>query len=138
VGSFWPVVAPPHRIRNWPALCRVFGLEDLLSDPRFATSGERLANWPIVTERLQRSASGMLADDAVAACQAGRVSAGKVLSLAELVDCEQWRARQVLRPVPGGEVALHRLFSISGTTSGISSASPPLGVATPAPAGSHR
>jgi crotonobetainyl-CoA:carnitine CoA-transferase CaiB-like acyl-CoA transferase len=117
-------------IRNWPALCQVFGLTELLDDPRFTTSGDRLANWPAVTDMLQERASSMIADDVVAACQRGRISAEKVLSLAELVASEQWRVRSILHEVTsaGGctETALHRVFSISGTTTGVPSASPPL------------
>src|SRR5699024_61824 len=32
-------------IRNWPTLCEVFNLPELLSDPRYQTSGDRLARW---------------------------------------------------------------------------------------------
>jgi crotonobetainyl-CoA:carnitine CoA-transferase CaiB-like acyl-CoA transferase len=119
-------------IRNWPALCRVFDLEELLDDPRFTTSGDRLANWPAVTDLLQERAATMVADDVVAACQQGRISAEKVCGLAELVDSEQWRVRSILHDVTsadgGTETALHRVFSISGTTTGVPSASPPLPV----------
>jgi crotonobetainyl-CoA:carnitine CoA-transferase CaiB-like acyl-CoA transferase len=132
-------------IRNWPALCRVFGLAQLLDDPRFATSGDRLANWPVVTAALQRSAAGMLADEAVAACQAGRISAEKVSSLAELVTSEQWRARAMLRRVeaPDGraEVALHRVFDLAGVATGVPAPSPGLGAdqsALPTPSASRR
>jgi crotonobetainyl-CoA:carnitine CoA-transferase CaiB-like acyl-CoA transferase len=119
-------------IRNWPALCQVFGLAELLDDPRFTTSGDRLANWPAVTDMLQQRASSMVADDVVAACQRGRISAEKVLSLGELVDSEQWRVRSILHEVisadGGTETALHQVFSISGTATGVPSASPPLPV----------
>lgn len=100
-------------IRNWPSLCRVFDRAELLDDPRFATSGDRLANWPTVVDLLQERASGMQADDVVAACQEGRVSAEKVCDLGELVASEHWRMRKVLRETDG-EVALDRLFHLGG------------------------
>jgi crotonobetainyl-CoA:carnitine CoA-transferase CaiB-like acyl-CoA transferase len=128
-------------IRNWPTLCRVFDLEELLDDPRFTTSGDRLANWPAVTDLLQDRAATMVADDVVAACQAGRISAEKVGTLAELVDSQQWRVRSILHEVTsadgGTELALHRVFSISGTTSGVPSASPPLPLPVDAVSGSR-
>jgi crotonobetainyl-CoA:carnitine CoA-transferase CaiB-like acyl-CoA transferase len=117
-------------IRNWPALCGVFGLDALLDDPRFATSGDRLAHWSVVTDLLQERATGMLADDVVAACQAGRISAEKVGTLAELVASRQWQVRSMLREVGSGdhrELALHRLFGITGADTGVPSASPALG-----------
>ncbi|MGB3438849.1 MAG: CoA transferase [Actinophytocola sp.] len=100
-------------IRNWPALCRVFDRAELLSDPRFATSGDRLAHWPEVVDLLQERASAMRGDDVVAACQAGRVSAEKVGDLGELVASEHWRARGMLREVDG-KPALGRLFHLGG------------------------
>ncbi|OLF10206.1 hypothetical protein BLA60_17355 [Actinophytocola xinjiangensis] len=98
-------------IRNWPALCRVFDLEQLLDDPRFDTAGDRLAHWPLVVDLLRAKASGLLADDVVAACQAGRVSAEKVTGLGELVASEQWRTRGLLHTA-GGETALRGPFTL--------------------------
>ena len=100
-------------IRNWPSLCRVFDREELLEDPRFLTSGDRLAHWPAVVDLLQERASTMAADDVVAACQAGRVSAEKVCDLGELVASEHWRARGMLREIDGRPV-LDRLFHLGG------------------------
>lgn len=100
-------------IRNWPSLCRVFDREDLLDDPRYATSGDRLAHWPEVVDLLQERASAMRADDVVTACQAGRVSAEKVCDLGELVASEHWRARGMLREIDG-RPALGRLFHVGG------------------------
>lgn len=100
-------------IRNWPSLCRVFDHEDLLDDPRFATSGARLAHWPAVVDLLQERATHMRADDVVDACQAGRVSAEKVGDLGELVVSEQWRVRGMLGEIDG-RPALGRLFHLGG------------------------
>lgn len=100
-------------IRNWPSLCRVFDREDLLGNPRYATSGDRLAHWPEVVDLLRERAATMRADDVVTACQAGRVSAEKVCDLGELVASEHWRARGMLRDVDG-RPALGRLFHLGG------------------------
>lgn len=100
-------------IRNWPSLCRVFDREDLLDNPRYATSGDRLAHWPEVVDLLRERASAMRADDVVTACQAGRVSAEKVYDLGELVASEHWRARGMLREIEG-RPALGHLFHLGG------------------------
>jgi crotonobetainyl-CoA:carnitine CoA-transferase CaiB-like acyl-CoA transferase len=100
-------------IRNWPSLCRVFSLESLVDDPRFRTSGDRLAHWPEVVDLLRERASAMRADDVVAALQAGRVSAEKVCSLGELVASAHWQARGMLRSVDDRPV-LDRLFHVGG------------------------
>lgn len=110
-------------IRNWPSLCRVFGVEDLLDDPRFTTAGDRLAHWPEVVDLLRARAATMRADDVVAACQAGRVSAEKVTGLGELVASEHWHARGLLRTV-GGEYALRGPFTVTGTPTGVTTPSP--------------
>jgi crotonobetainyl-CoA:carnitine CoA-transferase CaiB-like acyl-CoA transferase len=117
-------------IRNWPTVCRVFGCEDLMSDPRLTTSGERMAHWPEVVAVLQERAQDMVADHVVAGLQAGRVSAEKVISLGELVESPQWRVRAMLTEVGSGpdrEVALRRLFDIAGTATGVAGPSPRLG-----------
>ena len=122
-------------IRNWPSLCRVFDHADLIADPRFATSADRMANWPAAVGLLQERARTMLADDIVAGCQAGRVSAEKVTSLADLVGSPHWQARSVLRPAhsAGGtreETALYRIAAYSGADTGITSAGPKPGADT--------
>jgi crotonobetainyl-CoA:carnitine CoA-transferase CaiB-like acyl-CoA transferase len=115
-------------IRNWPSLCRVFGMEDLLADPRMATSGDRLAHWPEVVERMQERATTMLADDVVAGLQVGRVSAEKVTDLAELVASEQWQVRSMLTKV-GDEDALRRVWVVDGAFAEVDAPSPGLPVA---------
>ncbi|HEY3686036.1 MAG TPA: CoA transferase [Streptosporangiaceae bacterium] len=122
-------------IRNWPGLCRAFGLAGLADDPRFATAADRMANWPAAVDLLQERARAMRADDVVAGCQAGRVSAEKVSSLADLVGSPHWQARSVLRRVPsaGGsreETALHRIAAFSGAAAGITAGSPDPGADT--------
>jgi crotonobetainyl-CoA:carnitine CoA-transferase CaiB-like acyl-CoA transferase len=119
-------------IRNWPSLCRVFGMEDLLEDPRMATSGDRLAHWPEVVERMQERATDMLADEVVDGLQVGRVSAEKVTDLAELVRSEQWRVRSMLTEVGRDdhrEAALRRVFVVDGAFAEVSAPAPDRAVA---------
>ena len=119
-------------IRGWPTMCRVFGLEHLIDDPRFRTSGDRLANWEAAVELFRGPASGMLADDVVAQAQAGRVSAERVSSLSDLVSSQQWSARSMLRAVSSAdgtreEVAMSRIFTNSAADTEVRSASPGYG-----------
>lgn len=118
-------------IRNWPTLCDVFDLPELLDDPRYLTSGDRLARWPEIVAVVQEKAWSLRADDVVEACQRGRVSAEKVVALEELVRSEQWQVRRVLGTAAGLEdrppqETVRRLFDIDGARSEISAASPPL------------
>lgn len=118
-------------IRNWPTLCEVFDLPELLTDPRYLTSGDRLARWPEIVAVVQEKARALRADDVVDACQRGRVSAEKVVGLDELVRSEQWQVRRVLGTAAGVEgqtaqAAVRRLFDIEGVDSEIRTASPPL------------
>lgn len=122
-------------IRNWPTICEVFDLPELLTDPRYSTSGDRLARWPEIVAVVQEKATALRADDVVDACQRGRVSAEKVVSLEELVRSEQWQVRRVLGTAAGADglteqATVRRVFDIEGAVSEIRAASPPL-----APAG---
>jgi crotonobetainyl-CoA:carnitine CoA-transferase CaiB-like acyl-CoA transferase len=116
-------------IRNWPSLCRVFGRHELIDDPRFRTAADRLARWSTVVDLLGERAGSMLADDVVARCQAGRVSAEKVGALSDLVASDHWRARSLLRPVGSAgenreEMALHCIADIGTVPVGVRAASP--------------
>lgn len=117
-------------IRNWPTLCRVFDCEELVDDPRYLTSGDRLERWPEIVDLLQERAASMRADDVVKGCQAGRVSAEKVRSLEDLIGSEHWRRRAVLSDVVAADgstqTALRRLFVIDGASSEVRAGSPRL------------
>lgn len=128
-------------IRNWPTLCYVFGHEEWLTDPRFATQGERLAHWPAIVDLMQQNAIGRQADELVAALQAGRVSAERVTSPGELIACGQWEARHVLSQVgdaSGAQPAMNQLYEISGARTSVRAPSPDLDASRPAVLGSPR
>ncbi|RAY15608.1 hypothetical protein DPM19_07385 [Actinomadura craniellae] len=125
-------------IRNWPTVCRVLDCENLLDDERYRTSADRLHNWEEIVAVLQERAATRRADEVVAACQRGRVSAEKVSSLRDLLDSEQWRIRQVMSRVSGpdgAEPAVRSVFTIEGADTEVRSPSPRLPAA---PAESRR
>jgi crotonobetainyl-CoA:carnitine CoA-transferase CaiB-like acyl-CoA transferase len=128
-------------IRNWPTLCYVFGHEEWLTDPRFATQGERLANWPVIVDLMQENAVSRQADELVAALQAGRVSAERITSPSELVAGEQWAARHVLSQVgqgAGAQPAMSGLYQMSGARTSVRGPSPDLDASRSAVLGSLR
>ncbi|GAA4510133.1 CoA transferase [Brevibacterium yomogidense] len=122
-------------IRNWPTLCDVFELPELLTDRRYRTSGDRLERWPEIVSIVQEKSLTLRADDVVEACQRGRVSAEKVVGLDELINSDQWQVRRVLGTASAAagaasQTTVRRLFDFSAAKSEINTASPPL-----APAG---
>lgn len=123
----WVVI---FAIRNWEAVCRVFGLDELLEDERLIDSRSRLQHWEWVTELLAQRAKALSAEDLVASLQRERVSAEVVTDLGRLVGSEQWKARRMVRVAAsadgGGEPALGPPFYVGGTDYNALTASPPL------------
>jgi crotonobetainyl-CoA:carnitine CoA-transferase CaiB-like acyl-CoA transferase len=111
--DFWMVL---FAIRYWDKLCEVFGMDDLVADPRFAQQASRLANWELVVERMQARARQLQAGDLVAALQRARISAEVVTPLRRLIVSPQWKARQRLRAAADGsgrgEAALGPPFTV--------------------------
>jgi crotonobetainyl-CoA:carnitine CoA-transferase CaiB-like acyl-CoA transferase len=106
-------------IRYWEQLCEVFGLDDLLTDERFARQASRLSHWEIAVARMKARARQLPAGELVSELQRRRISAEVVTPLRGLITSPQWRARELMRPAAdrGGhtEAALGPPFTIGGT-----------------------
>jgi len=120
-----------YGLRNWPAVCQVFGVPELAADARFATQPARRANWADAVALLQQHAAGMQAADLVERGQRLKVNIEEVSSLGGLADSPQWRARGMTVPAtaPDGSPAraLGPVFRISGSECRAGAAAPALG-----------
>lgn len=80
-------------IRNWPAICEAFGVPEAADDPRFNTPVGVRRNWPAAMDLLKSRAHLLRVDETVARLQAGKVSSERILTLAELLEVDQFRSR---------------------------------------------
>lgn len=83
-------------LRNWPAICEVFGLEDLIDDPRFARSPERVRNWHLASAAIAERARDLDADELVERAQLRKISIEKVHTIDDLLESPHLRARGFL------------------------------------------
>ena len=85
---------------HWRRFCRALGLEDLLSDERFATNADRVRYRAELNARLEAHIAGMHTAAAVAALEAAEVPVGPVFNLAEVFADPQAEHLGLRRSVP--------------------------------------
>ncbi len=78
-------------------MCRVFGLDALITDPRFASIAQRRLHQPQLRERLEPLMAQRAVDEVVAELCAAGVPAGRVNTKAQLPHDAQVRHNGVLR-----------------------------------------
>jgi crotonobetainyl-CoA:carnitine CoA-transferase CaiB-like acyl-CoA transferase len=89
-------VIGPDMFARW---ARLVGREDLIDDPRFATDLLRGDNYEIIAEVMTTWLAGKKQNEAISALEAARVPAGPVLSLSEVLEDPQVKARELLKYV---------------------------------------
>ncbi|SNT58607.1 Crotonobetainyl-CoA:carnitine CoA-transferase CaiB [Actinomadura meyerae] len=107
-------------IRDPAAVCRTFGAEELVDDPRFDRPGSLIRNWDELVKVFQERALRMTTEEVVTRAQELRVSCERVWTLEELVASDQWRDRGFVRSLRSSrdgreEQALGPVFRISGS-----------------------
>lgn len=81
---------------QWAGIFRAIGRPELARDPRFATTGERLAHLALVAEELERTTRGRSRDELIASLVAEDVPCAPILRLEDVADFEQVRASETL------------------------------------------
>lgn len=81
-----PVAVCCGNDRQFAALCREFGLEDLASDPRFGSNSARVANRAALEERFTARLSEMTQQEALALLTTAGVPSGPLRTLEEVLD----------------------------------------------------
>ncbi|MDA4846531.1 CaiB/BaiF CoA transferase family protein [Hoeflea poritis] len=74
-------------------LCNLLDLEDLPSDPKFATNPDRVANRKALHEHISAKTEFFERDDLLARCEANAVPAGPINAIGEMFDDPQIQAR---------------------------------------------
>jgi crotonobetainyl-CoA:carnitine CoA-transferase CaiB-like acyl-CoA transferase len=117
--------------RQWTRLCEALGLQELATDPRFATNGDRVARRaelrPLLVERLATAGSATWLERLAAA----EVPVGRVNDVLEAFGSPQARARDmrvtVEHPRLGRLDQVGLPFDLSATPASIRTAPPLLG-----------
>jgi crotonobetainyl-CoA:carnitine CoA-transferase CaiB-like acyl-CoA transferase len=99
---------------------RSYGLEHLLSDPRFATNGARVAHSRELDEEITRAIGDRTLADNVAIIEANELTAVPVQTVAEIEADPHWQARGLTVEVPNGAggVRMHNVVPRFSDTPG--------------------
>ncbi|MEM6678766.1 MAG: CoA transferase [Pseudomonadota bacterium] len=117
--------------RNWERFAGLVGAEGLTADLRFATNADRMANRAALTEALNALMRERTTAEWLAVMEEGGLPAGPVLSIREMHDNPQARARgvvtEVTHPVGGRVGTLGLPVAFHETPGGIRRPAPRLG-----------
>ena len=87
--------------RQWAGMVQAMGKPELLTDPRFATSADRVTNRDLLNPIVQEWILSLLSDEAVlAALEQNRIACAPVLSVEDTLAHPYFKARQMVRTVP--------------------------------------
>ena len=83
--------------KQWSAFCRVLGLPEMESDPRFATMTQRLAHYEVLKEIICPRLLKMSRREAMAALSEAEIPVGPVNTVAEILEDPQVHAREMIQ-----------------------------------------
>ena len=122
-----------NKQQHFEDLCRITGLEGLISDPRFAKREARLKNRKDLKERLEAALAARTAAQWCPLFQSAGIPSGEVLSLSEALELPQIRDRGLIERfenVPGTDRDIKIAapgFKIDGKTPRVEQPPPELG-----------
>jgi crotonobetainyl-CoA:carnitine CoA-transferase CaiB-like acyl-CoA transferase len=111
---------------QYQRLCRILGLMDMATDPRFLTNADRIAHRGELTLRITGATESWAKADLLAACEAEGVPAGPINDLAEVFADPQVIARG-LQIAPGGLPGVRSPMSFSAAELALDRPAPRLG-----------
>jgi len=97
----WLMLTLTSEVRQWPALAKAVGREDLLEDPRFASIELRRANAPVLLGILDETFAAHPLAHWRPALDAAGLTFGIVGTVEEIANDKQAHAAGILRPIEG-------------------------------------
>jgi CoA:oxalate CoA-transferase len=97
------VMVTANTERMWRSLCVALRVASLCDDPRFATNALRLENKSELWPQLETAFARYSSIDALALLQAAEVPVAPVRSIAEALDDESLKERNLIVDVPGSD-----------------------------------
>lgn len=91
----WAIICAGNH-PNWVRLCETIGRPDLLSDPRYATPGDRVANVETIEAEVTAWTQTRTVAEVEDLLNAGTIACGSVLSLADVIAHPQFAARGLM------------------------------------------
>ena len=85
--------------RLWKLLCEILGRDDLLTDPRFITIADRLANWEVLATDLERSFSKRTAAEWVDELLAKGIPAGPIYNYEQVLNSDHAAHRETVMEI---------------------------------------
>ena len=126
----WITVGASNQV-NYARLTQVLEAPELLADPRFRDNAARMAHLPALVETLTLHFRCRTSAHWLAALDAVGVPAGPVLTIAEMLEHPQVRARDMLvetqHPVAGATLAIGCPIKLSATPTSVRRPAPVLG-----------
>ena len=120
----------------WRRFCPAVGLADAVSDPRFATNRDRLANYDELKALLDRTFRGATRKEWIERLAAAGVPCGAVRDLSEVLTDPQLHAREMIatlmHPTVGATRVMGTPMKLSGTPASLRLPPPTLGQHTDA------
>lgn len=117
--------------RNWERLTQALERADLLADPRFATNGDRMAHLPALVATLTETLRTRTTEEWMRRLEAAEVPAGPVLTLDQVYQHPQVRAREMdvelEHPIAGRIHAIGPAVKYSATPARVLQPAPLLG-----------
>lgn len=89
---------------QWRAMCQLIGREDLIANPRFATTYDRLMISPEVDAVLEAAFPSRTTDEWIALADARRIPMTSMRRPGEIPAMAHWRERDAFAPFGAGEV----------------------------------
>jgi crotonobetainyl-CoA:carnitine CoA-transferase CaiB-like acyl-CoA transferase len=74
-------------------VCKILGIAELATDPRFITNKDRVANREVLRDLMTPQTAKFTRTDLLAACEANAVPAGAINTIGEMFDDPQVKAR---------------------------------------------
>lgn len=107
-------------------LCAVLGLDDMASDPDYASNAMRIAHRKVMNQRINAATVLRARDDLLAACEASGIPAGPINDLKDVFNDPQIIARGMKLDI-GGVPSVRSPMQFSGADLNHSRPSPKLG-----------
>jgi crotonobetainyl-CoA:carnitine CoA-transferase CaiB-like acyl-CoA transferase len=98
--------------KQWSAFCRVLGLLELETDPRFVTTTERLAHYDALKKIITPRLATMSRREAMAALSKAEIAVGPVNTLAEVLEDPHIHAREMIHELTHPEYGPIRQLGI--------------------------
>jgi crotonobetainyl-CoA:carnitine CoA-transferase CaiB-like acyl-CoA transferase len=121
----WLILATGNDAQ-YQRLCKVLGLDDMATAPKFLTNADRIGNRAEMTDRITAATKRWAKADLLAACEAEGIPAGPINDLAEVFADPQVIARG-LQIAPGGMPGVRSPMSFSAADLTLDRPAPRLG-----------